>query len=219
MFVLKNVAIPEAEFGTLINQLKVGADVGLKGPNFNVAAGRSQLNQVRETLIGRARQRRDNYLLRLLVTGGIFAVIAMVLAGVLYFVVPRYLTDSDVLTTYKSALGWLVPALLILPGDVLGVVFVGFVANRTITFDKIRAFDPYYFTPLLRFFYIAIISYVLLAALWFKFVMLGVGGYLLNDVETHPAAGFAIGLVCGVSEGFIVELLISRLKPGERTQS
>jgi hypothetical protein len=102
------------------------------------------------------------------------------------------------------------------PGDVLGVVFIGFVANRTITFDKIRAYDPYYFPPWLRFFYVAIVSYVLFAALWYKFVMLGVGGYLLNDVKTDPAGGLAIGLVCGISEAVIVELLILRLQPAER---
>jgi hypothetical protein len=216
MFVLRNTNIPGAEFTTLVNQLKIGADVGLKGPNFSVEAGRTQLNQVQETLIGRARTSRDGYLIRLLLVGGAFAVIAIVLAAVLYFVVPRYLTEPEMATMYHAALGWLMPLMLIHPGAVLGAVFIGFAVNRTITFDKVRTFDPYYFPPLLRFFYIAIIGYVLFAALWFDFVMLGIGGYLLNNVKTDPAAGFAIGLACGIGEAAVVELLMSRLKVAER---
>jgi hypothetical protein len=84
---------------------------------------------------------------------------------------------------------------------------------------RLKFLYVYYFPPWLRFSYIAIVSYVLVAALWFKFVMLGVGGYLLNDVKTDPAAGLAIGLVCGISEAVIVEVLQTRLKPVERTNT
>jgi hypothetical protein len=88
-------------------------------------------------------------------------------------------------------------------------VFIGMMANRTLTFDRITTFDPYYFPPGLRFLYIAVVSCVLLIALWFKFVMLGIGGYLLNSVETEPRVGLVIGLLCGVSEALVVELLLS----------
>ena len=135
----------------------------------------------------------------------------------MYFVVPQYLKEPDIAAAYKTALAWIVPLCLLLPGDVLGVVFIGMVANRTLTFDKITTFDPYYFPTWLRFLYIAIVSGVLLIALWFKFVMLGIGGYLLNDVKTDPSAGLVIGLLCGVSEALVVELLLSRLKPVERS--
>lgn len=152
MFVLRNIKIPDSEFTTLVNQLKVGADVGLKGSNFSVEAGRTQLNQAQETLIGLARTFRNAYLVRLLLVGGAFAVLAMVLAAVMYFVAPRYLTEPDTSAMYKASLGWLMPLMLIHPGVVLGAVFIGFVANRTITFERVRTFDPYYFPPLLRFF-------------------------------------------------------------------
>ncbi len=216
MFVLTNMEISDAEFFTLVNQLKGGAEIGLKGPNFSVDAGRSQLNNVRGGLIKRARKQRDAYLGRLLVTGGLMTVVALAVAGAFYFILPKYIADPNMMSAYQGALAWLGALFLLHPGAVLGVVFIAFVANRTITFDKIRTFDPYHFPPWLRFFYIAIVSYVMFAALWFNFVMLGIGGYLLNDVKTQPAAGFAIGLVCGIGEAIIVELLISRLKPVER---
>ena len=63
----------------------------------------------------------------------------------------------------------------------------------------------------------SIISYILLAALWFKVVMLGLGGVLLNDVKDTPQIGLLIGLVCGISEALVVELLLSRLRSVERT--
>jgi hypothetical protein len=105
--------------------------------------------------------------------------------------------------------------LLLHPGVVLGVVFTGFVLNRGIEFDKLGSFDPYQFPPLLRFAYTTIIAYVLFVALWHQWLMLGIGGELLNDVTKHADAGFGIGLICGIAEAAIVELLI-RLKPAER---
>jgi hypothetical protein len=214
--VLKDLNPPNPDFGTWLNEILEGAKVGLKGPAFSLDAGQRQLTNVRNKLISVARKERDTYLLYLLLVGFIFSAVALLIAGLLYFVVPPYLTGQETSASYKTALSWIIPVCLLHPGVVLGVVFTAFAINRTITFEKIRAYDPYYFSPTLRFFYISIISYVLMAALWFKFVMLGVGGYLLNDVKTDPAGGFMIGLLCGVSEAVIVELLLSRLKPVER---
>jgi hypothetical protein len=216
MRVLRRSDVPDNEYTTLVSELVRGAEVGLRGPHYSLQSGRDQLNNVQNELLGRARSNRDAYLWRLFFIGGILAIAALALAGVLYFVVPQYLKDADIAAAYKSALAWIVPLCLLLPGDVLGVVFIGMVANRTLTFDRITTFDPYYFPPGLRFLYIAVVSCVLLIALWFKFVMLGIGGYLLNSVETEPRAGLVIGLLCGVSEALVVELLLSRLKPVER---
>jgi hypothetical protein len=58
----------------------------------------------------------------------------------------------------------------------------------------------------------------LLAALWFKVIMLGLGGVLLNDVKDTPEIGLLIGLVCGISEALVVELLLSRFRPVERAR-
>jgi hypothetical protein len=216
MRVLRRFDLSNNQYSTLVNEMLAGAVVGLKGPNYSLASGRDQLNNVQNELLGRARTHRDAYLGRLFLIGSIIAVLALALAGVMYFVVPQFLKDADMAAAYKTALAWIVPLCLLLPGDVLGVVFIGMVANRTLTFDKITTFDPYYFPPWLRFLYIAVVSCVLLVALWFKFVMLGIGGYLLNDVKADPSAGLVIGLLCGVSEALVVELLLSRLKPAER---
>lgn len=216
MSVLRDMDLSDSDFGIFFNELLVGAQIGLQGPNFNLDAGRSQLNNVRNRLVRRARRERDQYLIRLGFIGGGVASASLLVAGVLYAVVPQLLKDQVSAAAFNGFLKWLIPACLLHPGVVLGVVFTAFVLNRTFTFEKIRIFDPYYFAPGLRFFYISIISYILLAALWFKVVMLGLGGVLLNDVKDVPEIGLLIGLVCGISEALVVELLVSRFRPVER---
>jgi hypothetical protein len=217
MAVMKDIDLPANEFETLFNELIAGAQIGLQGERFNVAAGRNQLNRVQRNLVRFARRERDKYLARLSLIGGIVTVISLLIAGFLIFVVPRHLTSADYVSAFAMGLKWLIPGCLLHPGVVLGVVFIAFVVNRTLTFDKIRTFDPYYFSPGLRFLYVSIISYVLFAALWFNLIMLGIGGFLLNNVKDRPGAGLLIGLVCGISEAVVVELLVSRFKPVERS--
>jgi hypothetical protein len=216
MSVLKDMDLPDSDFGTFYNELLVGAQIGLQGPHLNLDAGRSQLNNVRGRLTRRARRERDQYLIRLGFSGGGVALASLLAAALLYSVVPQFLKTQVSRDAFEGFLAWLIPACLLHPGVVLGVVFTAFVLNRTFTFEKIRNFDPYFFPPGLRFFYVSIISYVLLAALWFKVVMLGLGGVLLNDVKEVPAIGLLIGLICGISEALVVELLVSRFRPVEK---
>lgn len=217
--ILKQLSVTTAEFKHILNQLLAGAQVGLVGKNYNIQDGRGQLDSIQRQMLKFGRTNRDIYLWTLAKTAFVIFLATLVLCGLLYFVVPRYLSDQEMLAAYRSALAWIVPICLLHPGAALGVVFVGFVINRTITFEKIAQFDPYYFSPPLRFLYVSVVGYVLFAALWFKLVMLGLGGYLLNDVRTEPAAGLLIGLVCGVSEALVVELLLNRLRPVERSNS
>jgi hypothetical protein len=217
MSALKGMNLSNKDFGTVYNELLAGAQVGLQGPAFSVDAGRQQLRNVREHLVRYARRDRDRYLIRLGLTGAGVAVASLVVAAFLYFVVPQYLKDPQSVEGFKNFLRWLIPSCFLHPGVVLGVVFTAFVLNRTLTYEKIQTFDPYYFSPGLRFFYISIISYILLAALWFNVIMLGLGGVLLNDVRDKPEIGLLIGLVCGISEALVVELLVSRFRPVERS--
>lgn len=217
MRILRRLDIPNSQYATFVNELVAGAVVGLKGPNYNLQSGRDQLGSVQKDMLGRARKNSDAYLGRTFLIGGGIAAIRLFLAAVMYFVVPHYLKKPDIAAAYKTALAWIVPFACYFRAMCSASSLSAWVANRTLTFDKTTTFDPYYFPPWLRFLYIAIVSGVLLVALWFEFVMLGIDGYLLNDVKTDLSAGLVIGLLGGVSEALIVELLLARLKPVERS--
>jgi hypothetical protein len=73
--------------------------------------------------------------------------------------------------------------------------------------------DQYDFVPWVRFTWIIIIAYVLFAAVWFDLFVIGVGNMTLNQVKKDYSYGFLIGLVCGVAEAVVVEMLMTRLRP------
>lgn len=77
--------------------------------------------------------------------------------------------------------------------------------------------DQYDFVQWERVAWVVLIAYVLLAALWFNVFVLGVGNIVLNNVTTMPQYGFLIGLVCGLADSLIAELLVARLRPVART--
>ncbi|UWZ84963.1 hypothetical protein [Occallatibacter riparius] len=220
VFVLQSMDLHDEDFQNLFNALIVGAQVGLQGEisGSNLDAGANQLDQVRRKMVSLASKDRDRYLLQLVGVGVVVSLGALLLAGLV--VALPHIKGLAVLgeARFQSVRAWLLPGCLLHPGLCLGVVFAAFVANRSFTFELIRKMDPYAFTPLMRILFISLVSYVLLAVLWFNIIQLGAGGYLLNSVQTNPQAGFLIGLVCGVSEPVVVQILLSRLKPEERSK-
>jgi hypothetical protein len=217
-FVLKNMGLTPAEFGTIFNNLVEGGRVGLQGDinESSLSAGASQLNNVRRDMVRLASKGRDKYLGQLTLVGLVVTAVSLVVAAIVG-VVPYLIHDQSLKAAFITHVrAWLLPACLLHPGVCLGVVFVGFVLNRSFTFEKITNFDAYAFSPWMRILFISVVSYVLLSALWFKVILLGAGSFLLNDVTTIPQAGFLIGMICGVSEPVVVQLLLSRLKPVEK---
>jgi len=215
--VLQNMAPTDSEFYGPFNRLLAAAAATLVGNIDGPTVDSSALELVRQDMLKYARTGRNAYLKSLAVTGGIVTVISAAAAS-LALLVPLSISNAAIQTNYIAPTEkWLLPALLLHPGVCLGVVFTGLVINRTLKFDKMLDYDPYSFTPGMRILFVCIVSYLLLLALWFNVVMLGVGGLLLNSVTSIPSVALLIGLVCGVSEPIIVELLISRFKPVERT--
>jgi len=221
VFVLQSMELNDTEFDNLFNGLVVGAQVGLQGDisSSSLDAGSNQLDQVRRKMVTLASKDRDGYLVELVKVGAFVSLTTLLLAAGIVALphVAWVATYGDgYVPKVKS---WLLPACLLHPGLCLGVVFAAFVANRSFTFEMIRKMDPYAFTPPMRILFISLVSYVLLAVLWFNIIQLGAGGYLLNNVRTSPQTGFLIGLVCGVSEPVVVQILLSRLKPEERQKA
>jgi len=215
MFVLRNLDVDDATFASFYNQLIAGAQVSLKG-NTDIPAGRSYLINIQRDMVRARRKARDRYLLSLLGLGFLVTLISLSITAIPYFIVPDWLKSDAQKASFGNFLTWLLPVMFLHPGVVLGIALTGFIANRSFGFDRISTFDPYYFSPVLRFFYVSIVSYALFVALWFNVFMLGAGGVLLNEVREKAEYALLIGFLCGFSEGVIVEVLQSRFKADVR---
>jgi hypothetical protein len=211
------VAGTEDEFMKIFNPLLDGAHSALVAMGGTVEDGRDRLKEIEHSIVKVARAKRGIYFVKILGLG-LAATLVGISCAVLISIVPKVLPlDSwGYGGSYRDALAWLLPACLVLPGASLGIIFVGFATQRLTTYEKVGAVDQYDFTPWQRFVWVIIISYVLLAALWFKIFVLGVGNIELNKVVDEARYGFLIGLICGVAEATVVELLASRLQPAAK---
>lgn len=213
------VARKEDEFMRVFNEIISSAESSLVAAGGTVDDGNERLGYIKMKILDLGRRRRSRYFLRILLFGAATSVLGLVLWAAVSLA-PHYLPLQEwgYLPSYKSALSWLVPACLMLPGVALGIVFVGFATNRLSTYEGVGQMDRYDFLPWIRFTWVLLVAYVLFAALWFEVFVLGVGNIVLNKVTTESRYGFLIGLVCGVSEALVAELLVSWLRPVARQQ-
>jgi hypothetical protein len=211
---LHYVARTEHEFMAVFNEIVASAESSLVAPRGTVDDGNDRLTYIKGKILDLGRSRRRRYFFWILVVGTLTSVAGLILWAAAFFV-PRSLPLADwgYTASYQSALSWLVPGCLILPGASLGIVFIGFATNRLLSYESVGRMDRYDFVPWERFMWVILIAYVLLAALWFDVFVVGLGNIVLNKVTSEPGYGFLIGLVCGVAESLIAELLMSRLQP------
>ena len=204
----------EGEFLPIFNKILDAAKSSLVVAGGTVKDGEERLAEIQTDILNLARKRRRGYFVNILAVGLVVSVVGLVLWGLLELI-PLLLpsTEGGYLESYRAALAWIVPACLILPGASLGIVFVGFATNTLLTFDKVGRLDQYDFFPWERFVWVSLIAFVLLAALWFDLFVIGIGNVALNKVREEPSFGFLIGLVCGISEALIADLLIKRFQP------
>jgi len=209
---LKEISPADSEFTFLFNEILAGAQVGLQGPNYNLSDGRDELDRIRKKIVRLARESRDKYLISLAVRGAVVAFVPLAVLGAVLFATaraPETLISREALAEFTS---WFTPLCLLHPGVALGVVAMGFILNRKLEFENIGSFDPN-FSPNLRLTYVALLSYILFLTLWFSILVLGVGSYRLDDLPHHPANALLIGLLCGVSDAVVVDILLHRLPP------
>jgi len=207
------------QFMPIFNRIISAAGSSLATDGGAVQDGLDELNIIKQMIVDLNSNRRRDYFLSMLKASAIATVIGLLIMVILLSAVELLpLARLQFLANFQDALEWLLPACLVLPGAALGILFVVFAANRVQSYDDVGRTNRYGFSPWQQFIWVAIISYVLLAALWFKLFVLGVGNVLLNDVTEHAHYGFLIGLVCGISEALVAEQLLSLLRPGVREQ-
>jgi hypothetical protein len=209
------VARNENQFMPIFNRILSSAESSLATSDGKVSDGSDELAYIKRDILRLGRRRRNGYFFWIFLCGIVTSVVGLLLWLIAAVLIPKYvpLSEWGYADSYKSALVWLVPAILILPGAALGIVFVGFASNRIFTYEAIGPMDQYDFVPWVRFTWIIIIAYVLFAAVWFDLFVIGVGNMTLNQVKKDYSYGFLIGLVCGVAEAVVVEMLMTRLRP------
>ena len=154
-------------------------------------------------MITAMRGHRSRYLATLMASSFVIVVITFGLVLMMQYLSEVYKDQIDLNDHWVAILN----GLLLHPGAALGVLFIGFVRNRNMTFETVKQFDAYDFSPWLRFSYTAIVGYVLFALLLFEWLQIGALGKTV-DLHSNRLAGFAIGLVCGIAEGSIVPMLM-----------
>lgn len=196
-------AHPE-EFVPIFNQIKASAVATLATDGGQLSDGVDSLREISAGIVDISRTRRKYYLRQLIFGAVGSAVLSLSLWGLFVKVLS------------VPAPTWSLAAALAVPGAALGVVFIGFFANRSLTYEAAGQFDKYNFDRFERFMWVSLVSIVLLTALWNKALVLGSGSLILNDVVEHPSYGFLIGMIAGIGEASLAELLTSRLSPAEK---
>ena len=201
---LHQCADGEYQFMPIFNQIKASVEACLVAEGGRASDGREAVAAIEASIVGVGRRKRGKYLLHLLCWST-----ASAIGGWLLWVI---LSKIGLPTSSE----WLLAASLMIPGGALGVAFMGFFVNRSLVYENLGRLDTYDFSPWERLAWVSLVASVLLAALWNSVLILGSGSLILNEVTKYPSYGFIIGLVAGVAEATVSELLIARLKPVEK---
>lgn len=157
---------------------------------------------------------RKEYLKRLAVHCTIIGVIGLTIALLLYPFASKIpiLRDYPVFTSIVQAAG------LALFGNALSIWFVSVIANQAVDWSSLRFYDQSQLGPKTQLSLVAGITFILGLLLYKQALILGVGSYSLNSINTDPTVALIVGLLCGISQDSVTKLIVNKLEPAERTR-
>ncbi len=124
----------------------------------------------------------------------------------------KQLQDAHKVRTFSNLImGY---ALSVIGGS-CGLVLIGFLRNREISYDSFDAIYKYGMSPGRYLLLIMVLALVVLVLVAFKVFILGVGNVELSDVTNKPQIGLVIGLLCSISEPLVSGMVINQVKPAE----
>ncbi len=127
--------------------------------------------------------------------------------------------SREVIAGFKVASNITGAALFAFLGIALGLLLIGFLRNRLISYDNFDSIFRYRMSPGLYLLFISCLGLTVLALVGFDIVVLGVGNRVLNDVVENPAIGIIIGLLCSISEPFVSALVVRQLRPTPKEEA
>ncbi len=198
------------ELETLIRDLKDIATVGLGGNNPSISEGQSELQNFKDRIATKWEEEKANYRRRM----SLFCVMAFLATLFLFWPLSNFRIEiTDYFAAALNGDAAIVPKflntlLLTFFGTILGVIVVTYADGRKSSFDSITDLNTMGGSPSAYGFYLAGLSILGLAAFYFKWIELGVGGISLNEVADKPYLGAMIGLFIAFSDRHIVRIIL-----------
>ena len=198
--------------------LHAGADRGLRGPDYNIEDGRSNLVGAKEEMTDLAYKVRDRRLKQYTWLLVVIGIVPLLLGAAIFLTNGfGYLTQPAAGQAYDPIFIWVIAALWIPAGAAICVW--GEFALRMqggLSYDQLLNLDPSRWRPGQRLLITIVISFIFAFLLAFGAVQVGVGNILLNDFATKtPALSLAVGGITGLA--FVtVRDIIFRIRPEER---
>jgi len=203
------------EFLTMLHQT---ADTGLRGPNFSIASGRSDLASVKQRLVDSAYELRSialkKYSKVASLVGG-----PTLLVGILVYVLSghvAYLPGANDKGIYATETAILLAMMWIPAGAAAGAWIEFAFRVENLTYDQLLYFDTGRWSPGERLAIVVIVAFVFAFLLAAQAVQVGLGSILLNEfVSTKPYCSLALGFISGFAFPYVRDILY-RLKPVEK---
>jgi hypothetical protein len=174
------------------------AKTGVEYPNGALAVGEAGLRDFEEsTLVDIGRPARDRFFYIQIVSCVVVALLGIVTIAV----APKGSAYVAGLDKTGRAIGF------DMIGVAIAVLLAGFWRNKTITWENIEYFDPDAFNPFVRLFGVILLSVVLMALLYKKALILGVGSIALNDFLDSEVDAMTVGFLCGLSEIPVIKIV------------
>ena len=211
-----DLEFPEAR-ARLINALTHTARVGLGGAHPNLSLGKSQFEVVKLKIANEAYQIRRDRIHRMIQWSPAWVVGIIALLSIWFLlnnIAPTIANEIKLTPKSVSDFGTSVGAYgMALFGVVFGSLLMAFGRNRNITFENFTQIKTYRLGVVKYLTFLSVLAAIIMILLYHKVVQFGLGTIVLNDFIEFPSYGVIIGLVCAVSEPFILGLVTENLTP------
>lgn len=192
----------DIDFRECYNAFLDAARAGVEEPNADLGNGIAAVAEAEETmlqLIGkRVRSKHIREMSRLALVLGVISLVAIAAFSMAAEFYPAAQRHTDIVQAGCFAL-------LGIAGSVwLSSTFY----VRKVDLSRLDYMDPDGFSPLLRYALITVITWIVMTILAFQVITLGLGSVLLNEFTKTPSVAILIGLLCGLAEVTVTEIIV-----------
>lgn len=202
----------ETWLGLVCMSARLGA-VGERADPESALVGFARLEQM---LIQAVRKQRTAYIRDRFLS--FFLIVVIAIAGYwLLDMVPRPASPAEPVET-AFWVGVAQAQFATLGGLALGVLFSALVHNRALSLRHLESFDPDGFSTWERLLYVWVVAAALEILIYFRVIILGVGGVEFGDLVVAPYVGVLIGVITALSTEVIVGLVQRASDSAERRE-